>query len=157
MKILLDTNILVYSCDPAHPLRHTQAIELLDRLHILSIGRLSSQALAEFMNVVIRPFHGMPPRLTVNEAISMVQHFINHFEVYPLTPLTVLEAGRGVRDHQMAYYDAQVWATARLHQVSALFSEDFTDGATLEGVRFINPFAPHFRLDDWVLSTEPPA
>ena len=150
MKILLDTNILVYAYDPADPLRQTQAIELLDRLHILGLGRLSSQALAEFMNALIRPSHGMPPRLTVDEAISTVQHFINHFEIYPLTPLTIIEAGRGVRDHQLPYYDAQVWATARLNQVTALFSEDFNDGAILEGVRFINPFAARFRLDDWV-------
>ncbi len=150
MKILLDTNILVYAHDPADLARQAQAIELLDRLQILGIGRMSSQALAEFMNVVIRPIHGMPPRLTVDEAIRTVQHFINHFEIYPLTPPTIIEAGRGVRDHQLAYYDAQVWATARLNQVSTLFSEDFIDGTTLEGVRFINPFALHFRLDDWV-------
>lgn len=150
MKILLDTNILVYAYDPADLTRQMQAIELLDRLQILGFGRLSSQALAEFMNAVIRPLHGMPPRLTVDEAIFAIQHFINHFEIYPLTPLTIIEAGRGVRDYQLAYYDAQVWATAHLNQVSALFSEDFNDGATLEGVRFINPFAAHFSLDDWV-------
>jgi predicted nucleic acid-binding protein len=150
MKILLDTNVLVYAYDPADSMRQKQAINLLDRLHILGIGRMSAQALAEFMNAVIRPIHGMPPRLAVDEAITTVQHFINHFEIYPLTPLTVIEAGRGVRDHQLPYYDAQVWATARLNQVTALFSEDFIDGAILEGVRFINPFAVHFRLDDWV-------
>ena len=150
MKILLDTNILVYAYDPADSSRQSQAIELLDRLHLLGNGRISSQTLAEFMNAVIRPIHGMPPRLTVDEAILTVQHFINHFEIYPLTPLTIIEAGRGVRDHQMAYYDAQVWATAHLNQIPVLFSEDFNDGAILEGVRFINPFAAHFRLDDWV-------
>ena len=150
MKILLDTNILVYAHDPADTARQTQAIALLDRIQLLGIGRLSSQALGEFMNAVIRPVQGMPPRLTVDEAILMVQYFINCFEIYPLTPLTIIEAGRGVRDHQLAYYDAQVWATARLNQISVLFSEDFNDGATLEGVHFINPFAAHFRLDDWV-------
>jgi predicted nucleic acid-binding protein len=149
MKILLDTNILVYAYDPADSARQAQAIQVLERLHILGNGRLSSQALAEFMNAVIRPLRGMPPRLTVNEAISTVQSFINHFEIYPLTSLTVSEAGRGVRDHRLAYYDAQVWATARLNQIPVLFSEDFNDGATLEGVSFVNPFAPHFRLDDW--------
>jgi predicted nucleic acid-binding protein len=150
MKILLDTNLLVYAYDPADAARQMQAVAVLDRIHLLGTGRLSSQALAEFMNAVIRPLQGMPPRLTVDEAILTVQHFMNHFEIYPLTPLTIIEAGRGVRDHQMAYYDAQVWATARLNQISVLFSEDFNDGATLEGVRFINPFAAHFRLEDWV-------
>jgi predicted nucleic acid-binding protein len=149
MKILLDTNILVYAYDPADLRRQEQAIELLDRVHILGTGQLSAQTLAEFKNAVIRPIHGMPPRLTVDEAILSVQHFIDHFEIYPLTPLTIIEAGRGVRDHQLAYYDAQIWATAHLNQIPVLFSEDFNDGEILEGVRFINPFTPHFKLDDW--------
>jgi hypothetical protein len=56
----------------------------------------------------------------------------------------------GVCDHTLAYYDAQVWAVAKLPQIPAIFSEDFNSGASLEGVRFVNPFAPAFRLDDWV-------
>jgi predicted nucleic acid-binding protein len=36
----------------------------------------------------------------------------------------VKEAGRGVRDHKLSYYDAQVWATARLNQVPVAFGED---------------------------------
>jgi predicted nucleic acid-binding protein len=63
--------------------------------------------------------------------------------------LIVLEAGRGARDHGLAYYDAQIWAAARLNQVTTVFSEDFSDGQTLEGVRFVNPFASGFRLEDW--------
>ena len=41
----------------------------------------------------------------------------------------------------MHYWDAQVWAVARLNQVPFVFSEDCNPGATLEGVRFVNPFA----------------
>ncbi len=63
--------------------------------------------------------------------------------------MTVLEAGRGVRDHQRSCYDAQIWATARLHQVSVVFSEDFSDGSVIEGVRFANPFAPGFVVEAW--------
>ena len=33
---------------------------------------------------------------------------------------------------------------------AVIFSEDFSDGQTLEGVRFANPFAESFRLADWV-------
>ena len=59
MKILLDTNLLVYAYDPAEPARQMQAVGVLDRLHLLGTGRLSSQALAEFMNGIIRPLQGM--------------------------------------------------------------------------------------------------
>jgi predicted nucleic acid-binding protein len=52
-------------------------------------------------------------------------------------------------DHSLAYYDAQIWATARLNQIPLIFSEDFQDGQTLEGVRFVNPFSAQFELRDW--------
>ena len=67
-----------------------------------------------------------------------------------VTSLVVLEAARGVQDHQLAYYDAQVWATARLNQIPVIFSEDFTSGTTLEGVRFVDPFAADFAIETWV-------
>jgi predicted nucleic acid-binding protein len=70
--------------------------------------------------------------------------------VVDLTPLIVIEAGRGLRDHQLSFYDAQIWASARLNQVPWIFSEDFRDGAVLEGVRFVNSFAQGFVLEDWV-------
>ena len=72
------------------------------------------------------------------------------FPIFPLTDSIVLEAARGARDYNLAYLDAQIWASARLNQISFIFSEDFQDGQILEGVRFINPFAPGFKLDLWV-------
>ena len=71
------------------------------------------------------------------------------FLVLDVTPLIVLEAARGVRDHMLAYYDAQIWATARLNQIPTIFSEDFNTGAILEGVRFVNPFSADFVLETW--------
>jgi predicted nucleic acid-binding protein len=64
--------------------------------------------------------------------------------------MVVLEAGRGVRDHQFSYYDAQVWATARLNQVPIIFSEDFSAGSIIEGVRFVDPFSPGFAIKTWI-------
>ena len=63
--------------------------------------------------------------------------------------MIVLEAARGARDHDLAYYNAQIWASARLNQVTVVFSEDFNDGQVLEGVRFVNPFSSKFQLEAW--------
>jgi predicted nucleic acid-binding protein len=68
------------------------------------------------------------------------------FETFPITPQVVLEAIRGVRAHQLSFWDAQIWAAARLNQIPILFTEDFNPGTVLEGVRFFNPFAPEFDL-----------
>ena len=60
------------------------------------------------------------------------------------------EAARGARDYGLAYYDAQIWAAARLNQVQIVLSEDFQDGQTLEGVRFANPFGESFVIEEWI-------
>ena len=145
--ILIDTNLLIYLFDQNEPVRQSRATEVLDQLELMGLGRLSVQILAEFFSVSTRK---LSPPLSSNEALVQVNLFTRVWPVFDLTLLIVLEAARGVRDYQMSYYDAQIWATARLNQISIIFSEDFNVGATLEGVQFINPFAPEFVLDDWV-------
>ena len=61
-----------------------------------------------------------------------------------VTPLVVLEAARGVSTHRLHYWDAQVWATARLNQIPVVLTEDFAHGRVLEGVQFLDPFSPAF-------------
>lgn len=150
MKILMDTNILVYAYDPVDETRQEKAVQILNHLHLNGSGCLSAQCLAEFFSVMIRPKHNTPARLTPAEAVKTISHLAAQFEIYPLTALTIMEAGRGVRDYHLSYYDAQIWAVARLNQTQIVFSEDFQHGQSLEGVRFINPFQPSFDLMAWM-------
>jgi predicted nucleic acid-binding protein len=144
MKILLDANVLVYAYDTREPIKSRQAEDVLKRLHQKQTGCMSVQTLAEFMSVSQRKLKVKP-----DQALAYVTWFVQSWPVIDLTSQIVLEAARGVRDHALAYYDAQIWATAKLNQIPAIFSEDFNSGSTLEGVRFVNPFAPTFNLDDW--------
>jgi predicted nucleic acid-binding protein len=122
-------------------------MEILDQLELLGLGRLSIQNLAEFFSVSTRK---LSTPLSPKEALEQVNLFTRVWLIFDLTPLIVLEAARGVRDYQMSYYYAQIWATARLNQIPTIFIEDFDVGATLEGVQFINPFAPEFVLENWI-------
>lgn len=88
--------------------------------------------------------------MTPDEALAWINRFAGIWTVFDMTPQIVLEALRGVRDYHLAYYDAQIWAVARLNQVPLVFSEDFQDGATLEGVKFVNPFTPYFDINHWI-------
>ncbi len=142
--ILMDTNLLVYLYDQKHPDRQAQSQRVLEQLELTRNGRLSVQSLAEFFSVATRK---LSPSLTAAEALHQINLFLRLWPVFDLTPMIVLEAGRGVRDHHLSYYDAQIWAAARLNQVPLVFSEDFRDGSTLEGVRFVNPFMPGFALE----------
>ncbi len=75
-----------------------------------------------------------------------VERLMLAFPVLPLTGPVVLEALRGVEEHMLSYYDAQIWAVARLGQVGVILSEDFNPGAVLDGVSFTNPLDPAFDL-----------
>lgn len=143
-SILLDTNVLVYAYDPRDPTKNAHAQLLLKALRRQKTGILSVQTLAEFMRATQKL--AIPSRT----AMGYVQAFAASWPILNLTPQVVLEAARGVSDHLLPYYDAQIWAVARLNQISVVFSEDFNSGSTLEGVRFVDPFAAGFRLDDWV-------
>jgi predicted nucleic acid-binding protein len=140
-EILVDTNVLVYAYDRAEARKQKQALETLRRLAVGGRGRLSAQILGEFFRAVTQK---IPSPLSPGDAHGQIATLIRAFPALPITPLIVLEAARGVRDHRLNYWDAQVWATARLNQIPLVLSEDFKDGLVLDGVRFVNPFARAF-------------
>lgn len=146
-RIMVDTNILLYAYDTAEPVRQPRALAALDVLVKRHMGVLTPQILAEFY---VNATNKLEPPLTHEEAYERLQNYMLSWEVLELTGPIVLEAARGVRIYKMAYWDAQIWASARLHQISAVFSEDFNVGAVIEGVRFINPLADDFDLDAWI-------
>jgi predicted nucleic acid-binding protein len=145
--ILVDTNVLVYFYDQNSPEKQSRANLVLDQLQQAGLGRLSTQALAEFVNAVMRK---LDPPLSAAQAMQQVSLFAAAWPVLDLTPQIVLEAARGVRDYGLSYYDAQMWAAARLNQIPVLFSEDFQDGQVLEGVRFVDPFSKIFDVEAWL-------
>jgi predicted nucleic acid-binding protein len=143
-KVLIDTNLLLYLHDANEPAKQDQARRVLGHLQTTGGGCLSVQSLAEFINVATRKM-----QIPIADALREVELFARIWPVFDLTASIVFEAGRGVREHRLSYYDAQLWAAARLNQAPTIFSEDFASGSYLEGVRFVNPFAAEFRLAAW--------
>jgi predicted nucleic acid-binding protein len=144
--LLIDTNILVYAYDQATPEKQRRAIDLLQQICTARVGAVSAQTLSEFFSVATRK---LTPPLTVAEAEKQLQAFAAQWPVLPVTEKAVLEAARGARMYQLHFWDAQIWAAARLNGLSFVFSEDFNSDAIIEGVRFVNPFAPDFEWANW--------
>jgi predicted nucleic acid-binding protein len=134
---MLDTNVLVYAFDADEPEKRRQAEELLGRLVADGSACVSSQVLGEFYVTVTRRFPGsMDPQT----AARHTERFAELLEVHGGGLQVVLEALRGVIRYRLSYYDAQIWAVARLNHVPVVLSEDFAQGSEIEGVRFENPF-----------------
>jgi predicted nucleic acid-binding protein len=138
---LLDTNVLLYTYDSSDATKRSRAIEVVDRLTATHAGALSVQVLGEFFWNATRKLRQPIPAERVERSLTA---YAQTWTVFDLTPLIVLEAIRGALRYQFAYWDGLIWATAKLNSVPTVLSEDFNDGALIEGVRFRNPFQPAF-------------
>ena len=143
---LIDTNILIYTYEVQDKVRQTRALSVLSALHATGCGYMSVKTLSEFFVVVRR----IPHPLTNDQALNEMQKHILIWPILDLTPAIVLEAARGVKDYGFSYWDAQMWATAKIHHLTALFTEDMNTGSTIEGVEIINPLDEKFDLTDWL-------
>jgi len=134
---LVDTNILVYAYDRAEQAKQKRAMNILDWLESRDCGTVSTQILGEFFWIVTRK---LAEPLTLRQAYVELERHLRSWRTFEITRAVVLEAGRGCVDYQMPFWDAQIWATAKLNQIPQVLSEDFQHGRAIEGVEFVNPF-----------------
>lgn len=146
-KFLVDTNVLVYIYDRSEMEKQKSAELLYDRLTLSGRGVLSTQVMSEFFNATMRR---LAEPLPLELAYRRLENYYRSWEVINITPTIVLEAARGAIDHQLSFWDALIWATAKLNQIPIILSEDFRSGTSLEGVRFVNPFSNSFDLEAWI-------
>ena len=141
MTYLIDTNLLVYLHTHTDSKKRQRAVEVVRLLSATNSAVLSAQVLAELANVSIRKLG-----LQVPDVQGQVTQLAKAFPVLPLTEWVVINALQAVKEHQLSYYDAQIWAAAQTHRVPYILSEDFKAGSTLGGVTFLDPFADGFEV-----------
>ncbi len=144
IRYLIDTNLLLYPLDRRHPYKREKAGALLRILARKGNAALSIQVLGEFASVVLRK---LDPPLPAEKVRQQVELLAEAFPVLALFYPVVLEALRGVERYRLSYFDAQLWALARLRGIPVILSEDFSPGSEIEGVRFVDPLEPDFDLD----------
>lgn len=135
-EVFVDTNILVYARDAAEPDRQPRASAWLDRLWRERHGRLSIQVLQEYYATVTRKLR---PRLDPDTARADVRRFMGW---KPITlDRDILAAAWLLEDrYSVSWWDALIVAAARRAGCAWLLTEDFQDGAVLDGVQIISPF-----------------
>jgi predicted nucleic acid-binding protein len=135
-RITFDTNVLIYAAIADASPRHQIAERLLARAAQVNCV-LVLQSLAEFVWVSTRKAY-----LSMDAAATMVGTWLDIYPSVQATPETVRAALVAVRRHHLGFWDAMLWAVAREAGCRYLLSENFQAGRTLEGVTFVNPFAP---------------
>jgi predicted nucleic acid-binding protein len=141
---MLDANILIYADDSTAGAKTRMAREVIAALVAQARAAVSPQVLGEYWTVATRRLTRPIPQ---EAAEARLRGFMNSMRVLSYDWAVVAEAVRGTRRYGFHYYDAQVWASARLAGIGIVLSEDFATGSEVEGVRFVDPFAEDFDLE----------
>jgi predicted nucleic acid-binding protein len=149
--VTFDSNILVYTLSQGDP-RHLAAASLLARA-TRSDCIQTLQSLAECFRVLTTKL-----RFDPRQARREIDGFRTAFPVRVADEGDLDRAMRAVEHHSLSFWDAMLWATAKRAGCRMLFSEDLQDGRRLDGVLFVNPFAPeNQKLVDLALPELPSA
>lgn len=146
MTVTIDTNVLVYAADPNSGERHEPAIALVQRL-MFADSVLCLQVLAELFHVLTRKV-----KLDREYSAAIVRRWQRAFPVIAADGSALDEAMWAVEAHNLSFWDAMLWATAKAGGCRVLLSEDLQNGRKLGGVNIVNPFDPeNERLLDVIL------
>lgn len=144
--VLLDTNVLINAVDTRELDKSRIASDLIERVFETGIGVVSAQIIVEYFDATTRPKGTLRPIFTPAEATRAIEGLLASCRCVDLTPMTAYEAVRAAGRYGMRIFDAHIWATARLHGIETIVSEDAQSQPAIEGVRYVNPFARGFRL-----------
>jgi predicted nucleic acid-binding protein len=136
VRFSIDTNVLFYSIDDRYPAKHKIALRIVDRGRYLDLI-LATQILGEFLNAVRRK---MPDRM--DQALGVVRLASTVFPIAPTRPEHLVAAAQLSHRHKLQFWDSVIVEVARTERVAVLLTEDMQDGATIDGVRIIDPFNP---------------
>lgn len=133
-RITLDTNILIYAVDRDAGKKHERAIQIIDQAIFLD-SVLTLQVLCEFYAATTKKGYAQH-----EEVIAFIQGWMDIFPIVESHCSTLPIALKAVAKHQLSFWDAMLWATAKEARCSLLLSEDYQNNFTLEGVQIKNPF-----------------
>jgi len=142
MPILIDTNILLRSVQPSHPMHAgaVRALEVLMKREEALVVAL--QNVAEFWNAATRPLVNNGLGFTIEEAQEELTRIEGFFQILSENPAsyaiwkTLLIANRvsGVQVH-----DARLVAVMRTHGVAQIVTFNVTDFARFAEIEAVHP------------------
>lgn len=141
MASLVDTNILVYRCDPRDARKRAAALDVLRRGAASGDLFIPHQALVEFVSSVIRVRRSAAaPLMTQEAATRQAEEYMIQFPLIFPDENVFRIALLGMAAYKFSWYDAHLWAYAERYGLPEILSEDFEHGRRYGTVRIRNPF-----------------
>ena len=138
IEFLVDTNVIIYLYDSDNPEKGESAQQLVETIITRNLAVISTQVAGELF------FHLNKYLKNAREIVSL---YLDNFRVLEVNSLIIKEAMRAVSQYHMSYWDAQVWASAKLNQVPFIISEDVPAQNPNETVTYLNPFMTDFDIN----------
>jgi predicted nucleic acid-binding protein len=144
MRVLVDTNILLRSSQPTHPLC-SQAVHAVSRLlRQKDSVFFCSQNIAEFWNVATRPAGMNGLGLSKDEVVKEVASIEHLLTLLPDVPGIYPEWKRVVAQHKVQgvkVYDARLVAVMNLYGVNSLLTFNTDDFKRYGNITILPPSA----------------
>jgi predicted nucleic acid-binding protein len=142
MRVLVDTNILLRSAQPNHPLcsQATRAVSRLIRQKDAVF--FCSQNIAEFWNVATRPADLNGLGLSHEEALKEVSSIERLLTLLPDIPAIYTAWKETVRDHKVQgvkVYDARLVATMNVYAVESVLTFNTADFKRYGSITALHP------------------
>ena len=132
----VDTNILVYARDESESEKQPQARQWLEFLWKTHQGRISTQVLQEYYQVVTRRLR---PGLQRDIAREDIRDLMSWRPI--AVDRQVMEQAWAAEDRfQLSWRDALIVGAARQLRCRYLLTEDLQDGQDLNGLTIVDPF-----------------
>ena len=132
MTKLIDTNILIYSADNTHELKHREALKVLDES---KDGVISIQNLAELARAMTEKA-GKP----AEKVRIYINNFKESFRVIRYNEDTVTRALEIKSEYDLHFFDALIAATMEENEVYEIITENEKDFSKIPNIKVINPF-----------------
>ncbi|MGA8431825.1 MAG: PIN domain-containing protein [Candidatus Sulfotelmatobacter sp.] len=136
-RFFLDTNIFVYTFDVKASAKAKKAVQLIREAVDTGKGIVSYQVVQEFFNVALRRF---TEPMSVAEAEQYLITVFRPLLAIHSSPAIYINALRIAGKQRFAWYDSLILAAALEADCDTLYTEDFQNGQTIEGLRISNPF-----------------
>ena len=138
IEFLVDTNVIVYLYNSDNPEKGDNAQQLIETIITRNLAVISTQIAGELF------YHLNKYLKNAKEVVSL---YLDNWKMLEVNSLIIKEAMRAVSQYQLSYWDAQVWASAKLNQVPFIISEDVPGQNPLETITYLNPFVTDFNIN----------
>ena len=133
----LDTNVLVYAIDAAHPGKRDTARAIVARALTGQQGVISFQVVQETLQVITRKFRVVSSEADAGQFLADV--LVPLWTVQPSAALYATALDVQARQ-RFSFYDSLIVAAALEAGCKRLLSEDLQHGQRIRGLKIENPF-----------------